>query len=104
MQIDGRALDRDPPPRRPKTQRGGARRASSCLNALCLPAPVVLLPLQGRLRQPDQTKTSEFALGPAGLAFRKEDMQRVVEPALFAAMVGPNSAELPTVPLEMVER
>jgi beta-glucosidase len=54
--------------------------------------------------EPGQTKTIEFALGPEALAFWNEDMKRVVEPGAFDIMVGPNSVDLTTVRLEVVER
>jgi beta-glucosidase len=54
--------------------------------------------------EPGQTKTIEFALGPEALAFWNEDMKRVVEPGAFDIMVGPNSVDLTTVRLDVVER
>jgi beta-glucosidase len=54
--------------------------------------------------QPGQTKTVEFELGPEALSFLDENMQRVVEPGLFDVMVGPSSASLKTVKLEVVAR
>lgn len=54
--------------------------------------------------EPGQARTVEFALGPEALAFWNEDMKRVVEPGSFDVMVGPNSVDLTTVRLEVVER
>jgi beta-glucosidase len=54
--------------------------------------------------EPGQTKTVEFALGPEALALWNEDMNRVVEPGAFDVMVGPNSVDLTSVRLEVVER
>jgi beta-glucosidase len=54
--------------------------------------------------EPGQTKTIEFALDPEALAFWNEDMKRVVEPGAFDVMVGPNSVDLTTARLEVVER
>ncbi len=54
--------------------------------------------------EPGETRTVEFPLGPEALAFWNEDMKRVVEPGSFDVMVGPNSVELTTVRLEVVER
>jgi beta-glucosidase len=54
--------------------------------------------------QPGQTQTVEFRLGPETLAFWNEDMKHVVEPGAFDIMVGPNSVDLKSVRLDVVER
>jgi beta-glucosidase len=54
--------------------------------------------------EPGQTQTVGFSLGPEALAFWNEDMKHVVEPGAFDVMVGPNSVELKSVRLEVVER
>jgi beta-glucosidase len=48
-----------------------------------------------RLRlEAGETKTVEFALGPAELSFLNREMQRVVEPGTFRIMAGGSSADL----------
>jgi beta-glucosidase len=54
--------------------------------------------------EPGQTQTVGFSLGPEALAFWNEDMKHVVEPGAFDVMVGPNSVDLKSVRLEVVER
>lgn len=53
---------------------------------------------------PGQTKTVTFKVGPEALRFTDENMQRVVEPGMFDIMIGTNSKDLTTVPLEVVAR
>jgi beta-glucosidase-like glycosyl hydrolase len=54
--------------------------------------------------KPGETKTVQFALGPKALAFLNLDMHRAVEPGAFDVMVGPNSVDLKTVKLQVVDR
>lgn len=54
--------------------------------------------------EPAQTQRAELRLGPEALAFWNEDMKHVVEPGTFDIMVGPNSVDLKSVRLEVVER
>ncbi|HLY59454.1 MAG TPA: glycoside hydrolase family 3 N-terminal domain-containing protein [Terriglobia bacterium] len=53
---------------------------------------------------PGQTRTVEFDLSPKELSFWNQEMKRVVEPGTFDVMVGPNSVDLKTANLEVVER
>ncbi|MBN2387968.1 MAG: glycoside hydrolase family 3 C-terminal domain-containing protein [Anaerolineales bacterium] len=51
--------------------------------------------------QPGETRMVEFILRPEHFAFLNEHMQLVVEPGLFEIMVGPSSAQVQTVQLEV---
>ena len=42
-----------------------------------------------------------FQIGPEELPFYNREMKRIVEPGTFKIMVGPNSADLTSVPLEV---
>ncbi|MGO9642475.1 MAG: glycoside hydrolase family 3 N-terminal domain-containing protein [Candidatus Acidiferrales bacterium] len=53
---------------------------------------------------PGETRTVQFALGPAELSFLNRDMRRVVEPGTFRIMVGGNSIDLIETKLEVVTR
>ncbi len=53
--------------------------------------------------EPGQTKTVDFVLTPSELSFVNEEMKRVVEPGTFDVMVGPNSLDLASARLEVVE-
>ncbi|MBN1887975.1 MAG: glycoside hydrolase family 3 C-terminal domain-containing protein [Thermoflexales bacterium] len=53
--------------------------------------------------QPGETRTVEFELGPGQLSFLGPDMWPVVEPGMFDVMVGPSSAQLHTVQLEVTD-
>ena len=44
--------------------------------------------------QPGETKTVEFTIGPAELAYLDRQMRRVVEPGTYSIMVGGNSVNL----------
>jgi beta-glucosidase len=52
---------------------------------------------------PGERKTLTFTLGPEALRFWNADMQRVVEPGEFDVLVGPNSMDLKTATLTVVE-
>ncbi len=52
--------------------------------------------------KPGQTKTLQFHLGPKELGFYNLEMRWVVEPGTFDVMVGANSVEATSVPLEVV--
>lgn len=51
--------------------------------------------------KPGETKTVHFRLTPAELGFYNINMDWVVEPGVFDIMVGPNSVETTTVPLQV---
>ncbi|HEV2671650.1 MAG TPA: glycoside hydrolase family 3 N-terminal domain-containing protein [Gemmatimonadales bacterium] len=53
--------------------------------------------------QPGETRTITFDIGPDELAYHGADMKRVVEPGQFDIMVGGNSVDLRSVPLDVVE-
>ena len=53
--------------------------------------------------KPGETQTVEFTLTPDALSLINVDMHRVVEPGAFDIMVGPNSAETQTVPLQVLQ-
>ena len=48
-----------------------------------------------------ETRTVTFQIGPEELPFYNREMKRIVEPGTFKIMVGPNSADLTSVPLEV---
>ncbi|HEX5048005.1 MAG TPA: glycoside hydrolase family 3 N-terminal domain-containing protein [Gammaproteobacteria bacterium] len=52
---------------------------------------------------PGEQKTVTFTLGPEALQFWNAEMQRVVEPGEFDVMAGPNSVDLKTATLTVVE-
>ena len=52
--------------------------------------------------KPGEKTTVEFKLTPEALSILDVNMNRVVEPGSFDIMVGPNSAETQSVPLEVV--
>jgi beta-glucosidase len=52
--------------------------------------------------KPGETKTVQFKLTPAELGFYNIDMDWVVEPGMFDVMVGPNSVETTSVPLQVI--
>jgi beta-glucosidase len=54
--------------------------------------------------KPGETCTVTFELDPEKLSFINEDMKRVVEPGEFRVMVGPNSRDVQTITLEVVEK
>ena len=54
--------------------------------------------------KPGEKKTVEFAITPDTLAILDINMNRVVEPGMFDIMVGPNSAETQSVPLEVIAK
>ena len=51
---------------------------------------------------PGERRTVNFTLGPDAFALWDVDMREVVEPGMFQIMVGPSSAQLRTVTLEVV--
>jgi beta-glucosidase len=51
--------------------------------------------------KPGETATVEFGLTPEALSLLNEDMHRVVEPGTFDIMVGANSSETTSVPLQV---
>jgi beta-glucosidase len=51
--------------------------------------------------KPGETRTVHFKLTPAELGFYNINMDWVVEPGMFDIMVGPNSVETTTVPLQV---
>ncbi|MGH9609842.1 MAG: fibronectin type III-like domain-contianing protein, partial [Bryobacteraceae bacterium] len=51
--------------------------------------------------KPGETRTVHFKLTPAELGFYNINMDWVVEPGMFDIMVGPNSAETTSVPLQV---
>ncbi|HZF31941.1 MAG TPA: glycoside hydrolase family 3 C-terminal domain-containing protein, partial [Gammaproteobacteria bacterium] len=53
--------------------------------------------------KPGERRTVTFALGPDALRFWNAQMQRVVEPGEFDVMAGPNSVDLKTATLTVVE-
>jgi beta-glucosidase len=53
---------------------------------------------------PGEKKTVTFTLGPEALSLVDRRMERVVEPGKFDVMVGTSSANLKTVPLEVVAK
>ena len=53
--------------------------------------------------QPGQTRSVEIALRPESFALWNRDMQRVVEPGDFTVMVGPNSQDLKSIKLTVVQ-
>jgi beta-glucosidase len=53
--------------------------------------------------EPGASTTVTFTLGPEAFQFWNADMQRVVEPGAFEIMTGPNSAELQTAGLRVLE-
>jgi beta-glucosidase len=53
--------------------------------------------------QPGETRTITFEIGPDELAYHGADMKRVVEPGRFDIMVGGNSVDVRSVPLDVVE-
>src|SRR5437588_2243753 len=54
--------------------------------------------------QPGETRTVTFEIGPDQLAYHDADMKRVVEPGRFDVMVGGNSVDLRSAPLDVVEQ
>jgi beta-glucosidase len=52
--------------------------------------------------EPGQKTTVEFTITPADLSLIDLDMKPVVEPGMFDLMVGPNSVETTSIPLEVV--
>ena len=66
-----------------------------------------MLQLKGFQRislKPGEKKTVEFKLTSELLSILDLEMRRVVVPGLFDIMVGPNSVETQSVPLEVVEK
>jgi beta-glucosidase len=53
--------------------------------------------------KPGERKDVTFTLGPEALRFWNAQMQRVVEPGEFDVMAGPNSVDLKTATLTVVE-
>ena len=53
--------------------------------------------------QPGETRTVTFGIGPEHLAYHGPDMKRVVEPGRFDVMVGGNSVDVRSAPLDVVE-
>jgi beta-glucosidase len=53
--------------------------------------------------KPGERRTVTFVLGPEALRFWNAQMQRVVEPGEFDVMAGPNSVDLKTATLTVVE-
>src|SRR5947208_2445345 len=53
--------------------------------------------------QPGETRTVTFEIGPEHLAYHGPDMKRVVEPGRFDVMVGGNSVDVRSAPLDVVE-
>jgi beta-glucosidase len=51
--------------------------------------------------KPGETQTVQFRLGPEELGFYNLEMDWVVEPGVFDVMIGPNSAETTSVPLQV---
>jgi beta-xylosidase len=51
--------------------------------------------------KPGETETVQLKLGPAELGFYNLEMDWVVEPGAFEVMVGPNSVETTSVPLQV---
>src|SRR5215472_5692648 len=51
--------------------------------------------------KPGETRTVTFQVGPEELRFYNREMKPVVEPGTFKIMVGPNSADLTSVSLEV---
>ena len=54
--------------------------------------------------QPGETRTITFEIGPDQLAYHDADMKRVVEPGRFDVMVGGNSVDVRSAPLDVVEQ
>jgi beta-glucosidase len=54
--------------------------------------------------KPGEKTTVELQVTPDSLALLNGEMHRVVEPGIFDLMVGPNSSETQTVPLQVAER
>lgn len=54
--------------------------------------------------KPGEKKTVEFEVGPGDLSLLDVNMNRVVEPGTFDLMVGPNSAQTSSIPLEVAAR
>src|SRR6266566_4292658 len=54
--------------------------------------------------QPGETRTVTFEIGPDQLAYHDADMKRVVEPGRFDVMVGGNSVDVRSAPLDVVEK
>jgi beta-glucosidase len=54
--------------------------------------------------QPGETRTVTFEIGPDHLAYHDADMKRVVEPGRFDVMVGGNSVDVRSAPLDVVEK
>ena len=54
--------------------------------------------------KPGEKTTVEFTLTPDALSILDINMNRVVEPGTFDILVGPNSAQTQTVPLQVVEK
>ena len=54
--------------------------------------------------QPGETRTITFEIGPEQLAYHGVDMKRVVEPGRFDVMVGGNSVDVRSAPLDVVEQ
>lgn len=52
--------------------------------------------------EPGETQTVTFVLTPGRLSFLDVHMERIVEPGLFEVMVGPSSAQLDTIQVEVV--
>src|SRR5437762_2881797 len=53
--------------------------------------------------RPGETRAVTFEVGPEELAYRGPDMKRVVEPGRFDIMVGGNSVDVRSAPLDVVE-
>lgn len=51
--------------------------------------------------KPGETRTVSFSIGAQELQFYNREMKRVVEPGTFKVMVGPNSVDLTSVPLDV---
>jgi beta-glucosidase len=54
--------------------------------------------------KPGEKTTVEFPLTPDALSILDINMNRTVEPGMFDIMVGPNSAQTQTVPLQVVDK
>ncbi|MGA2075159.1 MAG: fibronectin type III-like domain-contianing protein [Terriglobia bacterium] len=72
-----------------------------------IPLTQPVLQLKGFQRislKPGEKKTVEFKLTSELLSILDLEMRRVVVPGVFDIMVGPNSVETQSVPLEVVEK
>ncbi len=54
--------------------------------------------------KPGEKTTVEFTLTPEALSILDINMNRTVEPGMFDIMVGPNSAQTQTVPLQVIDK